>query len=374
MVFHSDMTPDPDLPAQPAPQDPTPSSSGPADPVSTREVSGPPPLGSQLFAKRAPALVALMRSRVSRLAFLVVVLGLLVVALVDQAGTLWTEVQRLSAPVVLLALVANLAALICSMMVWRSLLADLGSKLSLPEAWRIMFIGQLAKYVPGSIWPVVAQTELGADRGIPRGRSAVSVLLGYAVMTCTGGVVAAVTLPFTAAGSFDRYFWVLFAVPVVLVVLSPPVLNRLFGLLLRLLRRSPLQRGLSVQGLSRTMVWALASWFCNGLMTYVLMRELAGDSRGTLLVSVGGYALAWVAGFVAVFAPAGAGVREAVMVAVLSTRTTGAIALTVALVTRALGVVSDGMTGAVAAALIGRRKLQRLRAAGSPSEVPAADG
>jgi uncharacterized membrane protein YbhN (UPF0104 family) len=311
---------------------------------------------------------------VSRLAFLVVVLGLLVVALVDQAGTLWTEVQRLSAPVVLLAFVANLAALVCSMMVWRSLLADLGSKLSLPEAWRIMFIGQLAKYVPGSIWPVVAQTELGADRGIPRGRSAVSVLLGYAVMTCTGGVVAAVTLPFTAAGSFDRYFWVLFAVPVVLVVLSPPVLNRLFGLLLRLLRRSPLQRGLSVQGLSRTMVWALASWFCNGLMTYVLMRELSGDSRGTLLVSVGGYALAWVAGFVAVFAPAGAGVREAVIVAVLSTRTTGAIALTVALVTRALGVASDGVTGAVAAALIGRRKLQRLRAAGSPSEVPAADG
>ena len=155
-----------------------------------------------------------MRSRGLRLAFLAVVLLLLTLALVDQAGSLWSQVQRLSAPVLLLAFLANLAALICSMMVWRSLLTDLGSKLSLPEAWRIMFIGQLAKYVPGSIWPVLAQTELGADRGIPRGRSAVSVLLGYAVMTCTGGVVAAVTLPFAAAGSFARYFWVLFVVPV----------------------------------------------------------------------------------------------------------------------------------------------------------------
>ena len=121
------------------------------------------------------------------------------------------------------------------------------------------------------------------------------------------------------------------------------------------------------------MGWALTSWFFNGLMTYVLMRQLSGDSRGTLLVSVGGYALAWVVGFVAVFAPAGAGVREAIMVAVLSTHTTADVALTVALVTRALGVVSDVVTGVAAAGLIGRRRLQRLRTTARPGDVPAAD-
>ena len=62
-----------------------------------------PAFGAQLFAKRAPALIALMRSRGLRLAFLVVVLALLAVALSAQAGTLWTQVQRLTAPVVLLA-------------------------------------------------------------------------------------------------------------------------------------------------------------------------------------------------------------------------------------------------------------------------------
>ncbi len=368
------MSSDPSLPPEPVAPDLRTPAGDTGDVVPGPEEVRPFTFGTQLFAKRAPALVALMRSRGLRLAFLAVVLVLLILALVDQAGTLWSQVQRLSAPVVLLAFVANLAALICSMMVWRTLLTDLGSKLSMPEAWRIMFIGQLAKYVPGSIWPVLAQTELGADRGIPRGRSAVSVLLGYAVMTCTGGMVAAVTLPFAAAGSFARYFWVLLAVPVVAFLLSPPVLNRVFALLLRLLRRSPLQQGLSVRGLSRTMGWALTSWFFNGLMTYVLMRQLSGDSRGTLLVSVGGYALAWVVGFVAVFAPAGAGVREAILVAVLSTHTTPAIALTVALVTRALGVVSDGVTGVAAAALIGRRRLQRLRTTARSGDVPAADG
>jgi glycosyltransferase 2 family protein len=304
-----------------------------------------------------------MRARAVRLSFLIVVLALLALALADQGQTLWREVQRLSAPVMLLAFALNFCGLVCSLMVWRELLADLGSRLSVPEAWRIFFIGQLAKYIPGSLWPLVAQAELGADRGIPRSRSALSVLLSYAVMTCSGGVVAAITLPFATAGSVAQYFWVLLLIPAGVVLLSPPVLNRLLSLVLRLSRQPPLERGVSYRGLARTIAWAVAGWAINGLMVYVLMRQLAGDRQGTLLVSVGAYSLSWAAGFVAVFAPAGAGVREAVMIALLHTRATTAVALTIALVARAISVLSDAVAGAVASALVGRRRLQRLRSA-----------
>jgi|GEM_PF-589279 len=317
-------------------------------------------------------LLRLMRSKLVRVGFLAVVLGLLAVALVDQAGTLWHQVQKLSAPVMFLALALSLAGLIGSLMVWRELLADLGSRLSIPEAWRIMFIGQLAKYVPGSIWPVIAQSELGADRGIPRSRSALSVFLGYAVMTCSGAVVAGVTLPFADGGSLARYFWVLFLIPVLIAVLSPPVLNPLLRLLLRLSRQPTLHKGVSYSGLARTLAWALVGWSCNGAMIFVLMRQLNGDRSGTLLLSIGAYSLSWAVGFVAVFAPAGAGVREAVMVAVLSTQTTAATALTVALVSRALSVVADAMTGAAASALVGRRRLRRLRAVRGLADPPPA--
>jgi glycosyltransferase 2 family protein len=314
------------------------------------------PLGSWL-----DWLLRIMRSPGVRSGFLAVVLALLAVALVDQGHALWHQVQRLSAPVALLALALNFCGLVCSLMVWRELLADLGSPLSVPEAWRIFFIGQLAKYIPGSLWPMLAQAELGADRGIPRSRSAVSVLLSYLVMTCSGAVVAAVTLPFATAGTVAQYSWVLILVPVGVVVLSPPVLNRVLRLALRLSRQPPLPRGVSFPGLARTMAWAVSGWALNGLEVYVLMRHLVGDRQGTLLVSVGAYALSWAAGFVAVFAPAGAGVRDAVMVAVLHTRTTTAIALTVALVARATSVLCDALTGAAAAALVGRGRLRRLR-------------
>jgi glycosyltransferase 2 family protein len=335
-----------------------------ADPAvgAARPPAAAPGLGGSPLGRRLASVLRLMRSRVVRLGFLALVLALLAVALVDQGQTLWHEVQRLSAPVVALAFVLNLCGLFCSLMVWRELLADLGSRLSVPEAWRIMYIGQLAKYVPGSIWPVLAQAELGADRGIARSRSALSVLLSYAVMTCSGVVVAAVTLPFATAETVAQYFWVLFLIPVAIVLLSPPVLNRLLRVVLRLSRRAPLEQGVSYRGLARTMAWAVAGWTFNGLEVYVLMRQLAGDRQGTLLVSIGAYSLSWAAGFLAVFAPAGTGVREAVMVAVLHVRTTTAIALVIALVTRATAVLCDAVTGGAAAALVGRGRLRRLRA------------
>src|SRR5258707_2382990 len=183
-------------------------------------------------------------------------------------------------------------------------------------------------------------------------------------MTCSGAVVAAITLPFASAGSIAQYFWILFLIPLGVVLLSPPVLNRLLRLVLRLARQPADQQGVSYRGLARMMVWAVAAWSTNGLVIYVLLRQLAGHPQGTLLVSVGSYSLSWAVGFLAVFAPAGAGVREAVMVAVLSTQTTIAFAaLGVALVARAIGVVSDAVVGAAAVALVGRRRLRRLRAA-----------
>jgi glycosyltransferase 2 family protein len=317
----------------------------------------------------ASVLVRLVQTRIVRVLFVAAVLGLLVVALADQGSALRHQAGQLSVPVMVLAFAANLSALMCSLMVWRSLLADLGSRLSLSDAVRVMFIGQLAKYVPGSVWPVLGQMELAADRGVPRTRTAVSVLLSSAVMICTGGLVAAVTLPFVAAGSAGRYLWVLCAAPVSMILLSPPILNRTLKLLLQLLRRPTLYQAATLRGLAVSTWWALLSWSLNGLTIYLLMGRLAGLGGEVLLASTAGYALSWVAGFLFIIAPAGAGVREAVMVAVLSVQTTTAAALTVALVSRGLAVVADALAGAAAAALVGHRRLQALRSASHPTRT-----
>lgn len=337
--------------------------SPPAAGLDEAAAGSPPAAGQSWVTRLISLLLRLMRAKVVRFGFMAAVLALLGITLAEDWNPLWQDAQRLSVTALVLAVAACIVGLFCNMMVWREIMADLGSPLPIMAAWRIWFIGNLAKYVPGAIWPVLAQAELGADRGIARSKSAVAVLISYTVMTSSGVVVAAITLPFAAAGSVSQYFWILFLIPLGLAALSPPVLNRVLGLIVRIARQPALARGVSYRGLARTMAWALAAWAVNGLMIYVLLLQLAGDRSGTLLVSIGGYSLSWAVGFVAVFAPAGAGVSEIVMIAVLHAVTVTQVAVAVALIRRVLSVVADALTGGVAVALIGRRQLRQLRSA-----------
>lgn len=320
--------------------------------------------GSRLggrVARLLRAAIRIMQLKLVRFGFLAAVLVLLALALADQGGALWQHVQQLSWGATLLALGLNIVALVVGMFMWCELLADLRSRLSIPDAWRVMFIGQLGKYLPGSIWALVAQAELAADYGVPRSRSALSVVVSRGVLTFSGVLVGAVTLPFAAAGSLSRYFWVLPIIPIGLVLLCPPVLNRLLRLLLRLAGQPTDEPGISWRGLGRTLCWVAGNWFFYGLETYVLVRQLSGGGARLLPLAIGAFALSWAIGSVAVFVPVGAGVRDVAMVAILSTQTSWQVGLTVALVVRALTVVADALTGAVAAGLVGRARLGQFR-------------
>src|ERR1700748_2023029 len=97
------------------------------------------------LAGKIAFLLRVMRSKVVRFAFLILDLVLLALALIDQGSKLWHEVQQLSLPVVIGAFLLNLCGLICSLMVWRELLADLGSRLVGPPGSGGMFIGALGQ-------------------------------------------------------------------------------------------------------------------------------------------------------------------------------------------------------------------------------------
>lgn len=315
-----------------------------------------------------------LRSRLTRLVFLAIVVALLVAALVDQGGDMWRDIQKLSAPVIFLAFAGQIGSLAFSVLVWRELLADLGSRMSMIDAWRIYFIAQLGKYMPGKVWQIVAQAELSKDVGVPRDRSAMSALLALGVTIVTGGLVAAATLPFDGGGSVTHYLWFLLVIPFGVAAMSPPVMNRLLSLALKLLKRPPLAKGVSLGGLLRATGLAIAQWLCLGGATFVLLHRLGDHQSNLFLASSGAYALSWVVGFLAIIAPAGIGAREAVLVAALSGQSGTSAALAIALLTRGLAVAGDAITGLTAAALVGQGRFRRLRSAKTDPGSEASGG
>ena len=284
----------------------------------------------------------------------------------------WNEVHQALAEIGLLASFEALLALLVMQFAtlgqWHTLLAGLGSPIRTTTAGRIFFIGQLGKYIPGSVWPVLTQMELGARANVPRSRSAGASILTMILSLATGLLVAAATLPFAhySAG----YDWVFLLVPVILVCLHPRVLNPLLNRLFKLTKRPGLDQPVTFTTLSKALAWSLLAWVANGLQIWILAERLGAPAGRTILIALGGYAFAWCVGFLVIFAPAGAGFRDLLLVAVLAPVLPAGPALAVALVSRGVNTISDLL---VAGAAAFRRPRLASRDSSSDDVAPVAD-
>ncbi|HEX5494994.1 MAG TPA: lysylphosphatidylglycerol synthase transmembrane domain-containing protein, partial [Mycobacteriales bacterium] len=249
--------------------------------------------------------------------------------------------RRLDAVSVAGAVLFALAGLVANMLSWRAVLAGMGSRLPVTAAARIFMLAQLGKYLPGSVWPVLAQTEMGRDHGVPRLRSGGAAIAALIVGLTVGAIVAGLGLVTTGTGALRSYAWVLAVIPFGLVALHPRVLRALLDTAMRLLRRPGQQHSVDGRSLLVAAGWSLVMWLCFGAHVWVLARALGASGGSLPVISAGAYAAAWVVGFLVVIAPAGAGPREVVLVLALAPVLPRGDALVLALVSRFVMLVGD---------------------------------
>jgi glycosyltransferase 2 family protein len=176
----------------------------------------------------------------------------------------------------------------------------------------------------------------------------------------TGLLVAVALVPLASLDTLGRYRWTALALPVVALLATPPLLNRLLGLGLRLVRRAPLPRPLSLAGALRSMGWALAAWLCYGGQVWLLAHHLGVAGGLPLLLQVtGAFAGAWCVGFLLVVAPAGVGMREAALILLLGSSMSRPQATVVAVVSRLLFIAADLGWGSVAGLARRRDRVSR---------------
>lgn len=215
--------------------------------------------------------------------------------------------------------------------------ASLRMSMQAPPNWRastwIYASSDVAKYMPGGVWAIVGRVVHYKNLGLSAGAISKALLLenlGFGVTAFTLGTPVAVAMV-SKAGWLGGLGWSAIVMVMAILVWAG----------MRLLRR----RGVEV---SRTSVrigsLALAvmtlGWVAMGTSFFLLLATFGGWLDW--LWTVGTYAVAFTAGMVAVFAPAGAGVREGVLA--LAGQMHGISAtmmLDAALLNRALWVVVD---------------------------------
>ena len=244
-----------------------------------------------------------------------------------------------------------------SFLLWRQLLVGLSVDPPRSESARVFFVSQLGKYLPGSVWPVVAQMEFGRKVGIGRRTMLAANALTLALGLAVGLIVGAALLPLTSTSALRRFGWFFLALPFLLALLHPRTIPGLLDWLFKRIGRPPLGQRLAWSAMLPAAGWALLSWVMFGLHLYALTSGLGVAGPRVLAATIGGFALAASVGILFLPAPAGAGIRDVVLIATLGVSMTGAQALAVGLASRVLLIVVDLLMAALA--VLGSRLLAR---------------
>lgn len=288
-----------------------------------------------------------MFRRLLRVVLALVALGFLGYGLAANWDETAAAVARISPWAVAGAFGAVLLGQFCMLLAWRQVLAGLGSPLPVRVAGRIMFVGQLGKYIPGAIWAYAAMMDLGRDHGSPPRRTFACISLALVINLGVGIAIAAATL---ATQEAVRQSWyLLLLLPVIAVCMHPKVLTWGLNVALRLARRETLDTVLPGRRVLAALAWTVLGWLVYGLHTWMLAGRW-----DLYVVATGAYAFAWSTGLLAFLVPAGVGVREGALVLVLHPIIGTGAALAVAVVSRLAFTLAD-VTAAGLAFLLGRQ-------------------
>jgi uncharacterized membrane protein YbhN (UPF0104 family) len=184
---------------------------------------------------------------------------------------------------------------------------------------RVVLLSNLGRYIPGKLWQIAGLALLGRKAGTSATLSTASGVLGQCFGLGAAGIVALPALLRVSgdSGQGSAILFVGFALMLILGAVSTPnLLRRGLEVVFRLARlpQEELPKGSGSFG-PRWLGWHLFIWTIYGTAFLLFIQGVGFD--GSHLFFASAFAAAYLLGYVALFAPAGIGVREGVLVALL---------------------------------------------------------
>ena len=304
-----------------------------------------------------------------------VLIVLVVVAAVWQLWINWEvvvlTVSELQWHRTALSLLAVIVGIGCSTMSWQVLLDDLGKPIGVGRGAQIFLVGQLGKYLPGSIWAYVLQIELGSKAGLARARVFAATLFSVVVAVVAALLCGSVAIPSLMAEDprLSWLPWLYVILPFALIMLWPRVLTAIVRTGFRLLRRPRPDHPVTLPVVAKSLGFAIGSYLSFGTHLWLLADTRQGLTISPWALCVGTMAIAMLAGLVVFMLPSGVGAREFVIIVALTPIVGVGAATAYAAVSRVMFIVADLLTAGTAAA-VGVATRRRLGAYHGDPDVP----
>lgn len=249
----------------------------------------------------------------------------------------------------LLAVAAYLLTYLASSRAWQWSLRVLGIRFSYLGSLKILTVAQIGKYVPGNVGQHVGRVVLAKRAGLDPAACVSSMLIETMLLVVAAALcsLAAFDLFLSAYSQHEalirrNVFWAALAFVLIMSAsILLPVPRR--WLVSQIARQSAL---LSRGGASFSIGILLAhatSFMLGALALWLAVRAASSTSSPAFsLEMLGIYSVAWLIGFVVPGAPAGLGIREALLVLGLSPLVGIQVATTSTALFRATTVIGDG--------------------------------
>jgi uncharacterized membrane protein YbhN (UPF0104 family) len=288
-------------------------------------------------------------SRVAGVAIVLVIFGFLFRSLYLE----WEQVVAygwdLNWAALALAFTLMLSASALYAYLWKVILDRLGTPLSYRKSFRIFFISQLGRYIPGKVWSILGLVYLSQKEGVSKIISGASVTLQLLLQIVSGVIVFALALPFwKGLESSVGLLALIVCVPVGLVLLHPALVTRGVNLALRLTDQAETELSWSYGYLLGQLALWVGFWLWNGVAYHFLIRSLDSSPLPNVVVLAGVFSIAWVAGFLSLVTPSGLGIMEGALTFLLSFYFPVHVATIIALWTRVARTASDLVCAAIA--------------------------
>ena len=227
------------------------------------------------------------------------------------------------------------ASFLCSIQAWRAILLALGSRMGFRDSWFVITGSYAAKYLPGHVWVIGGRMLLARRKGVPEKISAVAMVLETAALLGGALIAFGLSLPWMVRDGLPQWIWWLFLpVPLILVLMFTPLLERAVAFAARKVLRREVRMSVRAPGLLAALALCTVSAIIQGAAFFALVRSLYPLAPRLLPDVIGAYNGAWAAGFLSVVAPGGLGVREGALTAMMGALITVPVAIIAAAVAR----------------------------------------
>jgi len=307
--------------------------------------------------------------RVVRIGALLLSLGFLVALVSVQWKALQAYQWQFRPQFLFLSCVGLSLAWLLELSIWRFLLAGLGGQLRWSRAAQTWFLSNLMRYIPGNIWQFLGMAELAADDGVSRFTTFASIALHQVLSTTVGLVLAAVYFARNGQGGlFDAIRPFLWLAPFSLLLCQPRFLEWSLNLLLRVLKRPLIRVTLTWGQIWLILLGYLGVWLIMGAGFALLAASITPVTPQQFAALMASWAAAYVIGYLSMLTPSGLGVREGVLVLLLTPMFPPPVPTIIAISARLWMTAVE--VGAGAIALITRTHSRRSQPAGAHAGLP----